>query len=368
MPAFVTQYVLTENSWHMGTKISHFAFIFMTTLYLFACSKTNAPDPAKIIQVTTTNPTAIEQRIASGGGTVSFVGATTTVTAYGVCWSKAPKPTIFDHKTVDSLTPNQFSSLLNGLTANTTYYVRAYATIAAGTVYGNEFSFHSLQIALPTVNQTNLDQVTQTTAQANYSITSDGGADIISRGICWGINPGPTISGSKTTNGAGMGDFSDPMNGLTQNTIYFTRPYATNSLGTAYGNELRFTTSITGIALNLQTRIGSILPNTDTTLVMGVLFPITLLSSVLSYGVCWSASPNPSISDSHSFGTDIKQYTAAPNPGHGSRSQPGATNPPDLRFHSPMTGLQTGVTYYCRVFVTTTAGTGYGGMTSLIAP
>jgi hypothetical protein len=155
------------------------------------------------------------------------------------------------------------------------------------------------------------------------------------------------------------------LNGLTENTIYYARPYATNSLGTAYGNELTFTTSISGITLNLVTEIGSIIPNVDTVMVIGILRPVTVLPTVLSYGVCWSVSPNPSITDDHSFGTDIKQYKVIPGPSSGrGQSYP---NMSDLRFHSPMTDLQSGITYYCRVFVTTSAGTGYGQMTSLVA-
>ncbi|HTB25178.1 MAG TPA: hypothetical protein VK711_07395, partial [Puia sp.] len=194
----------------------------------------------------------------------------------------------------------------------------------------------------------------------------NGGADIISRGICWSTNPNPTTFESKTKEGlSGMGGFADALNGLTENTIYYARPYAINSLGTGYGNELTFTTSISGITLNLVTQIGSIIPNVDTVMAIGVLLPVTLLPNVLSYGVCWSVSPNPSITDDHSFGNDIKQYKVLPQPGRG-RGQT-YPNMSDLRFHSPMTDLQSGITYYCRVFVTTSAGTGYGQMTSFVA-
>ncbi len=350
----------------MTSKTWHFAFISMVTLCLSGCIKTNTPDPSKIIQVTTLDPTEIEQRVTLSGGTISFTGAVAPVTAYGVCWSKTPKPTVADNKTVDSLTPARFSSLLTGLTPNTTYYVRAYATITDGTVYGNEFSFNSLEVALPSVSLVSVNSITQTTAQADYTISSDGGADIISRGICWSTNPNPTTYENKTNHGSsGIGEFPDSLNGLTENTIYYARPYATNSLGTAYGNELTFTTSISGLTLNLVTQIGSIIPNVDTVMAIGILLPVTLLPNVLSYGVCWSVSPNPSITDNHSFGTDIKQYKYVPQPNRGrGHSYP---NIIDLRFHSPMTDLQSGITYYCRVFVTTSAGTGYGQMTSLIA-
>jgi hypothetical protein len=47
------------------------------------------------------------------------------------------KPTITDSKTVDSTGIGLFVSQLTSLSSNTTYYVRAYATNAAGTAYGN---------------------------------------------------------------------------------------------------------------------------------------------------------------------------------------------------------------------------------------
>ncbi|MBS1599382.1 MAG: hypothetical protein JST75_14245 [Bacteroidetes bacterium] len=350
----------------MSAKTRYLVFIAMITMSLFGCSKTNKQDPAKIIHVVTLNPTDIQQRVGLSGGMISFTGAVTAINAYGVCWSKIPNPTIADNKTVDTLNPDHYNSLLTGLTANTTYYVKAYATIDAGTVYGNEFSFNSLKLALPSVSFTDVNTITQTTAQADYAISSDGGADIISRGICWSKDPNPTISGSKTNVvSSGTGGFSDALNNLTENTIYYARSYATNSVGTAYGNELSFVTSISGISLNLITRIGSVIPNVDSTVVIGILLPVSELSSVLSYGVCWSTLPNPSIAGNHSFSTDIAEYKINPPPGQ--RRGSGSPTTTDLVFHSAVTSLQTGTTYYCRVFVTTAAGTGYGQTNSFVA-
>lgn len=87
--------------------------------------------------------------------------------------------------------------------------------------------------------------ITQTSAQSGGIITSDGGKSIISYGVCWSTTQNPTTANSKTTNGTGTGSFASSLTGLTVNTIYYVRAYAINSVGTAYGNEVTFSTTNT---------------------------------------------------------------------------------------------------------------------------
>jgi uncharacterized protein (TIGR02145 family) len=78
------------------------------------------------------------------------------------------------------------------------------------------------------------------------NITADGGSSVTSRGVVWGTSPNPTISlSTKTNDGNGIGSYSSSVSGLTANTIYYIRSYATNLAGTGYGNELSFNTSTT---------------------------------------------------------------------------------------------------------------------------
>ena len=72
---------------------------------------------------------------ATSGGTITSPGGT-TITASGVCWGTSINPTVADSKTTGATASGSFTSTLTGLTAGTTYYVRAYATNAAGTAYG----------------------------------------------------------------------------------------------------------------------------------------------------------------------------------------------------------------------------------------
>jgi uncharacterized protein (TIGR02145 family) len=82
----------------------------------------------------------------------------------------------------------------------------------------------------------------QTTAISGGNITYDGGANVTARGVCWGTSPNPTISGNHTSDGIGSGIFISNLTGLPINTKHYVRAYATNSIGTKYGDERYFAT------------------------------------------------------------------------------------------------------------------------------
>ena len=84
--------------------------------------------------------------------------------------------------------------------------------------------------------------MTETTAVVNAEVTADGGADATSRGVCWGVTPNPTIENNITTDGQGLGTYESSLSHLTPMATYYVRAYATNSEGTAYGEEVSFTT------------------------------------------------------------------------------------------------------------------------------
>ena len=105
-------------------------------------------------------------------------------------------------------------------------------------------------ITAPTVTTADvIINVTSTTAQSGGAITADGGAGISANGVCYSAtNKTPTTADSKTSDivdaGASTSDFTSNLKGLTANTIYYIRAYATNSVGTAYGSVLQFTTAV----------------------------------------------------------------------------------------------------------------------------
>ena len=96
---------------------------------------------------------------------------------------------------------------------------------------------------LPAVTTGNLSDVTLNSAVCGSEVTVDGGAEVTERGICWSTEPNPTVEDDHTSDGAGTGIFSSSITGLTAGTTYYVRAYATNSVGTAYGEEVSFTTA-----------------------------------------------------------------------------------------------------------------------------
>ncbi|MCR5658524.1 MAG: protein phosphatase 2C domain-containing protein [Bacteroidales bacterium] len=101
----------------------------------------------------------------------------------------------------------------------------------------------ALLISEPTVITGEITDITQTTAKGSGEVTADGGSAVTERGLCWSTSHNPTIIGNHATIGSGIGAFSVDMSNLSANTKYYVRAYATNSEGTAYGNEVDFTTS-----------------------------------------------------------------------------------------------------------------------------
>lgn len=104
----------------------------------------------------------------------------------------------------------------------------------------------TIQATLPVIATTSISNITQTSAISGGNISSDGGATISARGICWSTTPAPTTANNKTSDGTGTGSFTSSITALSASTKYYVRAYATNSAGTAYGNEVSFSTKNLG--------------------------------------------------------------------------------------------------------------------------
>ena len=107
--------------------------------------------------------------------------------------------------------------------------------------------------------------ITTNAATTGGNIASNGGANVTARGVCWGTTPAPTIAGNKTSDGTGNGAFTSNITGLNPGTVYYVRAYATNSAGTAYGDEKSFTT----IAAPVTTTVTDIDGNVYETIQIG---------------------------------------------------------------------------------------------------
>jgi uncharacterized protein (TIGR02145 family) len=280
--------------------------------------------------LTTTAITNITATSAVCGGNISSIGGS-AVTARGVCWSTSPNPTTEDSKTSNGSGSGTFTSSISGLTPETTYYVRAYAINSIGTNYGTQISFST---KTPVLTTTSITTITATSAVSGGSISSIGGSEVTVRGVVWSTSPNPTTAlSTKTTDGSGSGSFTSSLTGLKSGTTYYVRAYAINSVGTAYGNEQIFTTTI-GLPELTTTTVTSITFNSASS---GGNITHDGGAAITERGVCWSTSPNPTIADSISSN------------GTGSGS-----------FTSSMAGLKAGTTYYVRAYATNSKGISYG--------
>jgi len=192
--------------------------------------------------VVTAAVTDIGNTSAACGGEVTSDGGS-DVTARGVCWSTSANPTVADGHTSDGTGTGSFVSAIAGLSADTTYHVRAYAINAIDTAYGADDEFTTLAAAsAPTVTTAAISDITTTTAASGGNVTDDGGAAVTARGVCWNTAGTPTTGNDHTTNGTGTGTFASSLSGLTPGMTYHVRAYATNAAATAYGAERTFDT------------------------------------------------------------------------------------------------------------------------------
>lgn len=266
--------------------------------------------------VTTNILSLITQNTATCGGSVSTDGGA-TVTSRGVCWNTSANPTILNTKTIDGTGTGSFTSSLTGLTPNTTYYVRAYATNSIGTTYGSTKILVTTAATIPTgITTAGISAISQNTASSGGTIAGSGGATISSRGVCWSTSTStPTISNTKTIDGTGTGTFTSSLTGLTANTTYYVRAYATNSVGTAYGNTQTFTT-LANLAVGQSYQggvIAYIFVSGDSGYVTGQTHGLITSNTSTSTGAQWGCSGTSISGTSTTFGTGLANTTAIVN-------------------------------------------------------
>ncbi len=191
--------------------------------------------------VTTGDISSITQTSAICKGYL-FSHGSCEVTSKGICWNTTGEPTIYDDTiTVDSSTT--FTIKLTDLVLNTKYYVRAFSINCEGTSYGKTKSFTTDPPYLPEVKTLGVSSITKTFVKSGGNVTSDGASQIIDRGLCWGKSMNPTLTDNYISIEPGAGSFNITLTGLESNTDYFVRAYATNHVGTGYGESRFFTTS-----------------------------------------------------------------------------------------------------------------------------
>jgi hypothetical protein len=282
-----------------------------------------------------------------GGAIVATGGSAATVT--GVCVSTSANATLATSGVLvfsGSATSGSFTANATGLSANTAYFARAYASNSAGTAYGDQVSFIT-SIALPTVTTASASSIASSSAILGGAIVATGGSAATVTGVCVSTSVNATIStsGALVFSGSSTsGSFTASATGLTAGTTYYARAYATNSAGTAYGDQVSFTTAIA--PPTVTTASASSIASSSA--ILGGAIVATGGSAATVTGVCVSTSVNATISTS-----GVLVFSGSSTSGS---------------FTASATGLTAGTTYYARAYATNSAGTAYGdqvGFTTL---
>lgn len=187
---------------------------------------------------------------------------------------------------------------------------------------------------VPVVTTGVMSVIGASSATGGGNVVYNGGATVTARGICYSTLPNPTIADPKTTNGTGSGVFTSPITGLAGGVTYYVRAYATNSVGTAYGEQISFVAANPVLPTVAITASGTA---TSTTMSYTVNVSDDGGALVTARGVCYSTAPNPTLANSLTVnGTGKGSFTAN------------------------LAGLSTVVTYYVRPYATNSVGTTYG--------
>ena len=155
------------------------------------------------------------------------------------------------------------------------------------------------------------------------TVADDGRAAVTNRGVCWSKSEYPTISDDHTSDGTGEGEFESNITGLDLGTIYYFRAYARNRIGISYGEQVMYETgsgkaeittdSVYAVYATSAKCAGTIIDDSN--------------FEVLSCGICWAMTPDPTVEDNVSY--------ASAKSGH---------------FECTMRNLEVSTTYYVSAF------------------
>lgn len=320
--------------------VSCVCFLALVNFIILSCTTDSDPvsNATSAPSIQTTPATLVNQTTATSGGNLISSGGG-TILGRGVCYATTPNPTIADSKIPNPGTIGTFVCSLTGLTGETQYYVRAYATNIAGTTYGQQITFTttSAVVAPPVVTTTVASDITDTTANSGGNVTSAGGAAITGRGICWSTTENPSILNNVVNATGTLGTFTSSLIGLAPNTVYYVKAFATNSGAVGYGAQISFNTTGTS-SVDLPT-----VTTTDATSITqtGALSGGNVLSdggtSIIARGICWATTENPTILNNT---IPVSGTTGS--------------------FGSTLTGLTANTMYFIRAYATNSSGTGYG--------
>jgi len=230
------------------------------TIGTFYGKEVNFPTTADKPVVTTVEAMAVVVTTTIGHGKITNTGGV-AVTAHGFVWDTSTintgiAPTAQPNYTDEGTgVVGDFYTAITNLTALTTYKLRAYATNGNGYTYGAEITIITLASGTPIISAQECTNDAGISATGHGTILDIGAAEITAYGHVWSTS---TINMSITPasqpgykdNGAYDGTpptaFTSQITLLTAGTTYYVRPYATNSFGNAWGDEVTLDRSVGG--------------------------------------------------------------------------------------------------------------------------
>jgi len=192
-------------------------------------------EATEVINVTESSATINADLKSSGNENVLF---------RGICIAMQTNPTINDIKYEEQGNVlGQYNAKFDNLQYNSKYYARPYLTTDSKTIYGNELTFTTKTISVPTLTTKDVSEITQNNAIFNGKIENDGSSKILSKGFYYSkTNPIPEVKDLKIEITGNL-EFSSTVSSLESNTTYYVRAFASNLAGTAYGQVVTFKTS-----------------------------------------------------------------------------------------------------------------------------
>lgn len=221
-------------------------------VFLHSCQKVYLP-------TLSTSPIYLITAISASGGGIIASDGSAEVTSRGVCWGVNTNPTTLDSKTNDGTGIGEFTSGLSGLSAGSTYHVRAYAINSAGIAYGADLSFATLGKAPECLTRVAAN-LTSSGANLNGTVNAKDLSTVVTFEFGTTISFGQTVTATPSpVTGNSITNVTAELKKLTAGTTYHFRIKAVNSLGTTYGGNLTFTSSslsnITDVEGNIYTPV-----------------------------------------------------------------------------------------------------------------
>lgn len=283
--------------------------------------------------------------VSAAAYTAVLTGAVTAdhglaVSEVGFCWSaESRQPTVEQSQSVklDGASAKRFSATIEGLMANTRYYVRAYAKNVKGTGYSATLEFTSDTEQVVSLTQAMVTAFTASTATISAQMTTTEKTKVLEKGVCYGTALNPDVNGTKLKDASTDAKLvTATLTGLKEGQVYHARAYAVTRDGTFYSGDVQFQTETT-YAPTLTTI--TVYDKTET--------GVKIRSSVATNGGLDITEKGIVYSSTEAEPT-LEKGTKVVATGEGN----------DISV--TLSNLKGGTTYFARAYATNAKGTGYG--------